>query len=95
MVNRSHIVAYLAKLLHTSLKLRIDALNLDADEPLFGGRLSLDSVDAAQWVATIEQHFRIRLSDEDLLAGALNSLGAMADVLIRRGIDPNRQATDQ
>ena len=80
-------MAQLARLLTVTLKLRIVDSEIRPDEPIFGGRLCLDSVDAAQWVATVERRFGVRIADEELLSGALDSLGALADVLIRHGIE--------
>jgi acyl carrier protein len=86
-VERNRLVAQLAKLLTVTLKLRVADAEIRPDEPIFGGRLCLDSVDAAQWVATVERRFGVQIPDEELLSGALESLGALADVLIRHGIE--------
>ncbi len=89
---RDQLVAELGSLLVKCLKLQAPRPPLGADERLFGGRLGLDSVDAAQWVATVERQYAVDLADGELIAGALESLGDLADILIRRGItrDPAR-----
>jgi acyl carrier protein len=58
--------------------------SLSADEPLFGGRLPLDSVDSLQWAAAVERHFDIELTDAEIGNGALLTLGRMAQVLETR-----------
>ncbi len=87
MADRNRLVADLASLLAVALKLRLEASAIGPDEPIFSGRLDLDSVDAAQWVTTVERRFHIEIADADLLSGALYSLGTLADVLIRYGIE--------
>jgi hypothetical protein len=64
------------------------------DEPLFGGRLSLDSVDSLQWAAAVEQRYRCALSDRDIARGALESLGQTADTLLAQGIAPGAALAD-
>lgn len=86
MLDRSQLLQELAQLLTTQLKLRVPPSDIQEHEAIFGGRLQLDSVDAAQWVLSVERQFGIQLADDDLLNGALNSIGALADVLIRAKI---------
>lgn len=83
----------LASLLLSCVKMPPPSPPLTADEKLFGGRLGLDSVDAAQWVATVERQFAIEIADEALTRGALESLGNLADALIQQGvpIDPSAE----
>ena len=76
----------LAALLVACLKLPPPSPPLSADEKLFGGRLGLDSVDAAQWVLSVERQFAIEIADEALTRGALESLGNLADTLIQQGV---------
>jgi acyl carrier protein len=89
---RDHLVQELSELLCRSLRLERPQPALSPDEPLLGGRLPLDSVDALQWAVAIERHFHCELSDHELAGGALESLGAMADVLMSRGLARCAQA---
>jgi len=89
-VDRRRLLAELSELLKAHLKLPDELSEIQADEPLFGGRLRLDSVDAAQWVLTVERHFGVRFPDSELMGGNLKSLGTLADVLIRSGIAADR-----
>jgi len=84
--DRDLLVAELANLLSQHLKLQTAGSDIGPDEPIFSGRLQLDSVDAAQWVLSVERHFGIQIPDEDLMGESLRSLGALADALIRAGI---------
>lgn len=74
----------LTQLLQQSLRLPASLGAVAPNEPLFGGRLPLDSVDSLQWAASVERHFDLQLTDEDILEGALLTLGKMAEVLHRR-----------
>jgi acyl carrier protein len=88
--DRDRLVAELAQLLKAHLKLLPDVSEIHADEPIFAGRLRLDSVDAAQWVVTVERQFGLQIPDEDLVGESLKTLGTLADVLIRNGIAADR-----
>jgi acyl carrier protein len=81
--DREQLVAELAQLLKSQLKLHPTGTDIGPDEPLFGGRFSLDSVDTAQWVLTVERHFGSEIPSEALTSGGLRTLGTLADALIR------------
>jgi acyl carrier protein len=49
-----------------------------------------DSVDAAHLVAADEQRYAVRLGDTELMSGALETLGALADALLKRGASASR-----
>ncbi len=85
---RAHLILDLTTLLYQSLRLGPTTPALTPDEPLFGGRLPLDSVDSLQWATAIEQQFHCELTERDFAAGALESLGQMADTLLVRGLVP-------
>lgn len=78
------LLAELTQLLHESLRLPELTTPIDPQEPLFGGRLPLDSVDSLQWAASVERHFELQLTDGEILEGALLSLEKMAQVLSKR-----------
>jgi acyl carrier protein len=85
---RPRLVQELATLLYGCVRLSPPTPALTADEPLFGGRLPLDSVDSLQWATAIEQRYQCELTDRDIAGGALESLGRMADALLARGVLP-------
>lgn len=86
---RSRLIENLATLLYQSLRLEPTTPALTPDEPLFGGRLPLDSVDSLQWATAVERQFHCELTERDFAAGALESLGQMADTLLVRGLVPS------
>jgi acyl carrier protein len=72
------------------LKLRIiDSLNLqditpdqiDNDAPLFGVGLGLDSIDALELVAMLEQHYGIVIKDIEEGRPAFRSVRTLADFI--------------
>jgi acyl carrier protein len=83
---RAQLLTELGDLLVKCLKLLEPNPPISPNERIFAGRLGLDSVDAAQWAATVEQHYSVEIPDSALVAGALDSLGKMADILIRQGV---------
>ena len=52
--------------------------DIDPDEPLFGGRLGLDSVDALEFVMEIERNFGVQLQDDAESRKVLASLRTVA-----------------
>lgn len=86
MSERAQLLSELGRLLVECLKLRDPVPPLAPEERIFSGRLGLDSVDAAQWVVTVERRYSVELTDSELIAGALESLGNLADILILRGV---------
>lgn len=59
------------------------------DEPLVGGGLSLDSIDALELVVKLEKEFGIKISSSEESRAALASVTALADY-IRARADPSR-----
>ncbi|HTJ77808.1 MAG TPA: phosphopantetheine-binding protein [Rariglobus sp.] len=59
------------------------------DEPLIGGGLSLDSIDALELVVRIEKEFGIKISSSEESRTALASIKTLA-TFIRQRADPSR-----
>lgn len=59
------------------------------DEPLIGGGLSLDSIDALELVVKLEKEFGIKISSSEESRAALASVSALA-AYIRAHADPAR-----
>ena len=91
-LERAQLLTDLSALLVNCLKLQNPHPPITAEERIVGGRLGLDSVDAAQWVATVERRFAVEIANEALTRGALESLGNLADTLIRQGVYVDRTA---
>ena len=62
------------------------------DEPLVGGGLSLDSIDALELVVKLEKEYGIKISSSEEARSALSSVGALA-LFIRKRADPARIQT--
>lgn len=70
----------------------IAALNLEGvrpadiapDAPLFGTGLGLDSIDALELVALLEQDYGIRIQDRETADKAFGSVGALANFVTDR-----------
>jgi acyl carrier protein len=59
------------------------------DEPLIGGGLSLDSIDALELVVRMEKEFGVKISSSEESRVALGSISALA-AYIRERADPSR-----
>ncbi|MDL2322002.1 phosphopantetheine-binding protein [Desulfosarcina sp. OttesenSCG-928-B08] len=79
--------------LNTQLKtILVAALNIqnvtpdqiDDDEPLFGGRLELDSIDALEMVYQVEKHFGIAIRDKNEARAALQTINTLSDYITAR-----------
>lgn len=81
-------------------QLIVDTLHLEdvapADipdnEPLIGGGLSLDSIDALELVVKLEKEFGIKIASSEEAKRALGSVSALTDY-VRERADPSRLPT--
>ena len=71
------------ELLISSLQLEHSPNELDADTPLFGTGLGLDSVDAVEVIITLETEFGISLDEGDSIF-ALRTINSLVDVIMSR-----------
>lgn len=71
------------EMLISSLQLEYSPDELDADTPLFGTGLGLDSVDAVEVIITLEAEFGISLDEGDSIF-ALRTINSLVDVVISR-----------
>lgn len=58
---------------------------IDDDEPLFGGRFELDSIDALEIVYQIEQHFGVPMKEMNEARAAFQSINTLAAFIEARG----------
>lgn len=88
----------MADTLNTRLKtLIIETLHLEDvtvdsisdDEPLIGGGLSLDSIDALELVVALEKEFGVKISSSEESKQALASVASLA-AFIRTQASPDR-----
>lgn len=57
---------------------------IDDDEPLFGGRLGLDSVDALEIVYQVEQNFGVPMKEMNEARAAFQSISTLAAYIAAR-----------
>jgi len=59
------------------------------DEPLIGGGLSLDSIDALELVVRLEKEFGVKIASSEQSKAALSSVSGLA-AFLRTHADPSR-----
>jgi len=69
----------------------IDSLNIENMEPddigedvsLWGGGLGLDSIDVLEVIVALERNFNVRLVDEDIENGEMESVSSIANFVLK------------
>jgi acyl carrier protein len=80
----------LKHLIVNTLKIEdVNAEDIGDDEPLVGGTLSLDSIDALELVVSLEKQYGIKISSSEESRQALASVGTLA-AYIRAHADPGK-----
>ena len=75
----------LKEMIVTSLQLEdVNPSEMKDDEPLFGGQLELDSVDALELVVAIEGRYGIRIRSEDVQTEDFKSLDSLYQMIRSR-----------
>jgi acyl carrier protein len=83
-MDRSELVSEIREMVISELDLRGRlGADLGEDEPLFGGRLGLDSLDALQLATALEERFKLRLPDGDDGRGIFTSVATIAAYVAR------------
>jgi acyl carrier protein len=76
------------EMLVQSLRLPYQPAQIGDADPLFGGGLGLDSIDALELVLSIERTFGVRVDDEQIAKRVLQSVNTIAEFIEeRRGGD--------
>jgi acyl carrier protein len=70
------------ELLATGLRLQVAPAEIDADAPIFGEALGLDSIDALELVVLVEDRFHVSIPDEEVGRRAFASVNALVDFII-------------
>lgn len=84
-MNRSHIETTIKKILIDELQ--VDAAqieNADAQTPLLGRGIGLDSVEALRLTLGLENAFDLSIPDADLTVELFSSLGALTEYVAQR-----------
>jgi acyl carrier protein len=80
----------LKQLIVDTLRLEdIQPASIPDNEPLVGGGLSLDSIDALELVVRLEKEFGIKISSSEEARVALSSVSSLTAFVRERG-DPSR-----
>jgi acyl carrier protein len=84
------LIARLKQLIVDTLRLEdVEPGSIPDNEPLIGGGLSLDSIDALELVVHLEKEFGIKIESSEEARTALASVSALA-AFIRERSDPSR-----
>ena len=79
-MTKEELKGIIKQLLVTELDLRNKTPDSIADEePLFGGGLGLDSLDALQLAMAVEERFGVQVPDGEAARGVFASVSALAD----------------
>ena len=70
------------ELLATGLRLQVAPAEIDAEAPIFGEALGLDSIDALELVVLVEDRFRVSIPDEEVGRRAFASVNALVDFIL-------------
>ena len=75
----------LKEMIVTSLQLEdVNPSEMKDDEPLFGGQLELDSVDALELVVAIEGRYGIKIRSEDMQTEDFKSVDSLYQMIRSR-----------
>lgn len=84
------LIARLKQIIVDTLRLEdVAPADIPDSEPLIGGGLSLDSIDALELVVRLEREFGLKIASSEEARGALVSVSALAAYVRERG-DPSR-----
>ena len=81
-MERASLTQDIKRLVVSELDLRDrTAADISDDEPLFGGRLGLDSLDALQLAMAVEERFGVKIPEGEKARGVFASVAAIADFI--------------
>ncbi len=83
---RESVLHDVAEILISALHLKIQAVDLDPDTPLFGTGLGLDSVDSVVFIVELESRFNITISEAEGRR-ALRTVNSIIDLVISKKQD--------
>lgn len=85
MPSRSQLIQELKELIVSALNLDdIEPDEIEADQPLFGAGLDLDSIDALELVVSLEKKYGIKIGSSEESKSALASVNSLADLILSK-----------
>ena len=75
------LISHVKSMIVRAVKLKIQPDSIDSDEPLFGGGLGLDSIDALELVIALEKEFGVRIPDSTVGKKVLISVNTIVDYI--------------
>jgi acyl carrier protein len=87
MAEPSNLAARVKTLIIRQLKLDLEPSSIDPDEPLFGGSLGLDSIDALELVVGLEKEFGVSVTDQAQGEKVLRSVTSITRFLAEKGVE--------
>ena len=81
-MDRDTLRTEIRELLATGLRLQVAPAEIDAEAPIFGEALGLDSIDALELVVLVEDRFHVSIPDEEVGRRAFASVNALVDFII-------------
>lgn len=82
--NRPALLLALKELIIDECDKNVGAESITDDEPLFGGPLDLDSLDALQLCMAIKRVYDVRIQGNTAARKALASVNALADIVLKK-----------
>lgn len=79
------VIERIRQLVVAALELPVSPEAIGADEPLFGGDATVDSMGSLEIVAAIEREFALRIPDDDLRVELFDSVRTLAAYVLARG----------
>ena len=82
--NRAALLQALKELIIDECEKDVSAESITNDEPLFGGPLDLDSLDALQLCMAVKRVYDVRIQGNTASRKALANVNALADTILKK-----------
>ncbi len=82
--DRTALLQALKELIIDECEKSVCAKSVNDDEPLFGGQLDLDSLDALQLCMAVKRIYDVRIEGNTAARKALKSVNTLADIILKK-----------